>query len=854
MDTSPDFAHWIKHARRQIEDIPRLTPTRPGENADEQPFLPGYDRVRELARGGQGVVYLARQQGTKQLVAIKMVKEGPFSSHGDRIRFEREIEVLGALNHPNIVVIHDSGAVSGCLYCVMDYLDGPQLDDHIRVMHDTLPDRQRVRDTLALIVDVCSAVHAAHLHGVIHRDLKPSNIRLDSHGRPVVLDFGLAKPLTDPGDATTEALTETGQFVGTINYASPEQVDAIGAMLDLRTDVYALGILIFELLTDSWPYDADPHRTVRQTFDAITESAPRRPSSISEHLDDDVDTLVLKCLDKDPGRRYQSAGDLAEDIRRYLADEPIAAKRDSTLYVLRKNIRRHRAAVLVSGLIVVILAVATGVLSVMYSREQASHHRAQHHYDQVRSLAHTLIFDIDEHVRPLAGSTSTRQHLVNTGLQYLDQLATDTEALQPETLFDLATAYLKTGDIQGGLNRHNLGDTNGARASYAKAMDIAATQYALDPDNPVWIDCLANARIREGDMLTKEGDTESGLRLYKHALELADTLPRDVVRHHRTLSICITRMGNGRVQQRRFDDGLVYYERALQLSRALHDQDPSYLAHSDIAVHEYKIGRVLLMQGHAEDALSRFQAAIDIREELIARFPNRAEQRHALASLLVDVGDAVARRGETDEAMTFYRNALAIQETLASSDSGNTAITLEMALNHERIGGLLINTQDLDGAFTHYDESLSLRHDVAAADPTNAVAQRLLAVAHEKVGNVIIELRRFDDGLVHFEASLDIRRELVKKNESSSEANRDLAVAFFKIGAACGTAANQQEPPYAVVLWQRAKSNYEHAHTVVTSMQDRGILAEGDAGIASMLTARIAESSSKIEESNESQR
>ncbi len=378
MNDPKQFADLIGRARRQVENVTRNdeAPSGPsqvlGTSSSARSNLPGYELIRELARGGQGVVYLARQQGTKRLVAIKMVRDGPFSSTAERVRFEREIEVLGSLRHSNIVTIHDSGEAAGCSYFVMDFIDGPTLDAFIRERrhHENegaLPLESFVRETLALFVDVTTAVHAAHLRGIIHRDLKPSNIRLNHDGHPLVLDFGLAKS-SSTGDhsSTAASLTETGQFVGTLNYASPEQVDGDGTALDLRTDIYALGVILYELLTGRWPYVAAETATVRQKFDAILQQEPQRLRTWNTRLDDDVETIVLKCLDKQPERRYQSAGDLTTDIRRYLAGEPIEARRDSHWYVLRKMLARHKWAATTAAVVLLVLGTSTVALLQMY--------------------------------------------------------------------------------------------------------------------------------------------------------------------------------------------------------------------------------------------------------------------------------------------------------------------------------------------------------------------------------------------------------------------------------------------------------------------------------------------------------
>ncbi|MHC4611415.1 MAG: serine/threonine protein kinase, partial [Planctomycetota bacterium] len=314
---------------------------REAQRATAFPGLPsdsfrGYTIVREAHRGGQGVVYQAIQKGTKRKVAIKVMKEGPFAGPTDKARFEREVLVLGQLNHPNIVAIHDSGSAAGSFYYVMDYVSGRPLDVHMA------SDHRSIDDTLRLFAKICEAVSAAHLRGVIHRDLKPSNIRIDAEGKPHVLDFGLAKVAT--GTVTNasqpQVMTMTGQFVGSLPWASPEQAEGAPGKIDVRTDVYSLGVVLYQMLTGKFPYAVVGN--MRDVLDRIMKAEPARPSTVRKQINDEVETIVLKCLAKERERRYQTAGELGRDVVRYLAGEPIEAKRDSAMYVLRKQVGKHR--------------------------------------------------------------------------------------------------------------------------------------------------------------------------------------------------------------------------------------------------------------------------------------------------------------------------------------------------------------------------------------------------------------------------------------------------------------------------------------------------------------------------------
>jgi serine/threonine protein kinase len=324
------------------------------------PVIEGYRILSELGRGGMGVVYEAEQLEPARRVALKVVRGAQYVDATTLKLFQREIRVLARLEHPGIASLYDAGSTgSGEHYFAMELVRGTSLVQHAREL-----DR---RACLGLFLQLCAAIEFAHQHGVVHRDLKPSNVLVTAAGRVKVLDFGLAK-ITDHDVAQTSLVTEAGQIRGTLAYMSPEQARGDPSAIDLRSDVYSLGVVLYQLCTQKLPTDVfNVH--IHEAARRICEEAPKRPSSIDASLRGDLETIVLKALEKDSTRRYASAAALAEDVRRFLADEVILARRPSTAYELKKLVARHTVAFALASTIFVLALGTTVWTTILYEKE-----------------------------------------------------------------------------------------------------------------------------------------------------------------------------------------------------------------------------------------------------------------------------------------------------------------------------------------------------------------------------------------------------------------------------------------------------------------------------------------------------
>ncbi len=390
--TSPDYGVDGRDANAAIEArLARdwnLAPSKGGLTT-RLPAIGRFKVLEELGSGSQGVVYKAEQLGTKRIVGLKVIREGAFASVVERRRFENEIQLASQLKHPNIVAIFECGQDQGRDYFAMEYVEGVPLDVYLNSR--TLS----VDETIRVLLQICDGVNYAHQHGVIHRDLKPTNVIVDSQGRAHILDFGLAKRIVDEESGPAAKVTQVGMFAGTWHYASPEQVRRDAGLVDVRSDVYALGVIFYEALTDAYPYPIDAESRAK-IAEHILETVPLRPSAIRGDIDDDLDTIVLRALQKDPDRRYQSAAAFGEDLHRYLAGEAIEAKRDSHWYVLRMTLRRYRWQATAALLGVAVLASFAITVTILYADATAARATTEVRSELVRSSQRYLVEELDD--------------------------------------------------------------------------------------------------------------------------------------------------------------------------------------------------------------------------------------------------------------------------------------------------------------------------------------------------------------------------------------------------------------------------------------------------------------------------
>jgi tetratricopeptide (TPR) repeat protein len=469
-----------------------------------------YELTALLGHGGMGEVYRARRVDAEydKEVAIKLVPAGYQAAYVlQRLRTERQI--LATLEHPNIARLIDGGAsAQGIPYLVMELVEGKPIDTYCA----PLPIEKR----LDLFREVCGAVSYAHQRLVVHRDLKPGNILVTSEGQVKLLDFGIAKLLRpSASDITQPPATLMQTF--TPGFASPEQV--LGRPITTASDVYSLGVLLYLLLSGRSPYRGSLD-TTQDAIREICETEPEPPG-----VSADLDAICLRALRKEPSRRYVSVDQLSEDVHRYLRGLPVIARGDHLSYRAGKFLRRRRLEL--AAAVVVVLTLVGGLLfSLREARiAEAQRARAERHFQSVRDLADTFMFQVHDAVAPLPGSTEARGLLVDTALKYLNTLATEAGD-DRELRLDLAQAYIKVGDVQGQPYGASIGKQPEAVASYRKSTELADGVLAADPNYLPALRVLTASLRAESRLLLQLGETAAAVAASRRSVETNDRLMR----------------------------------------------------------------------------------------------------------------------------------------------------------------------------------------------------------------------------------------------------------------------------------------------------------------------------------------
>lgn len=880
-------------------------------------LIPPYRCVAKIASGGMGDVFRAvRADGTfDKQVAIKLI-QGARSTDYFLSRFQNERQILATLDHPNIARLLDGGSTEeGLPYLVMEHIQGLPIDEFCTQKNlDT-------RERLELFRTVCSAVQFAHQNLVVHRDLKPSNILVTADGVPKLLDFGIAKILNpmDRDDSSQQTMTLMRML--TPDYASPEQVR--NEPISTVSDVYSLGVILYVLLTGQSPYRV-PTGSPEEMLKAICDVDPEKPSTASTRaserdaartvpassssevsrsekekrrklqkiLEGDLDNIVLRALRKEPRRRYASVDQFSEDIRRYLAGLPILAHKDTPGYRARKFIGRHKWGVAAVALLIVSLSV--GLITTLWQARiaRAERVRAERRFNDVRTLANSLIFDVHDSIQDLPGATAARKAIVDRALQYLDSLSKESGG-DVSLRRDLATAYQRVGALQGSSNGANIGDTKGALESFEKAQALWEDVARANPNNlPDQINVAKGHRIlsmmyQNAARPGARGQLEQAMVFSANLLQKAPSdnlLLRERSLEFQWMSAYYEDDGNYNASVEALRSAIGINEELLKTS-----SKTDFLMHG-IAMNNIKIANALSTLGSREKALELNRSGLDYYETA-AKNPNVATAKREMAVTLFYRGAILLSNGDAAQALESFRQSQAISRDMQKADPSNTVLLADLGGSTAGVGVALGAHGQLRDALATLEQSLALFAELRARDPlyqdlpawmgqfsiwkgdvlsrlgNMAEAQKSYQKAlpnfeevakaaptpktrcdrgtvYAKLGHVLIVLKDFDGARDNFQKALEFTESLALQSPVNPLALYVLADAYSGLGDLEDSRAAQiKDASGKIAHWKRAVSWYEKSLEV-----SRNIQSQSEYSPESFTTARPADVSARLDE------
>lgn len=775
----PTCARWLEEEAADQDLLTAVRHAVRSHDSSPEPLaipehLGDYHVMREIGAGSMGIVYEAEQDHPRRRVALKVVRSGLASARLLR-RFENEAQVLGLLSHPGIAQIHAAGTFETPQgrqpYLAMELVDGLRLTDWVAAMQ---PDRDTV---LALFAELCRAVHHAHQKGVIHRDLKPGNILVDKEGRPKVLDFGIAR-LGEADARVATMQTHAGQLLGTVPYMSPEQVVGDPTGIDVRSDVYALGVLLYEMLTGKLPHNL-LDKSVPEALRMISEDEPIPLGQHDPSLPNDLATISQKALAKERDHRYGSADELAREVERFLRHEPIEARPPSALYQLRKFARRNRVLVGSTTVLMVVLVAALVVVSSLLSYARHKQKAAEAQAEQA-TAARDFLQEVIVQASPNEHGQSepSIQDVFRKALEMVDNLVGQpaVEASVRHTL----------GRVQEGLGRYDE-----AERQLARAVEL------LLQVEPVNGSRLANVLTHLAGMRVQAGNLEGANEAIKRALTYRDAIER----HPRLLGVALLVRAQCSEAMGRPRDAVPDYRAAMVAYQQAEGQDSPNVTIAmcslgtvlaDLGQDEE--GERLLRQSLARDrasgravgirtALGRLhmflrnrdqfdEAERLLRESIVIGKEKLGAQHPDVAFDIRDLGSLLCRKRDFAGGIALIREGMAIQERVLGKD-------------HARVGQ---SSHELGLALIHSERPAeaepALRRAVDLLTPFLGPGHRLVLGARSSLGESLFEQHRFDEAT----EVLTGVREQIRKHHPDDERWHTQAIAKL---AACLYAAGE---------------------------------------------------------------
>jgi serine/threonine protein kinase/tetratricopeptide (TPR) repeat protein len=788
-----------------------------------QIFAGRYKLLQQIGEGGMGTVWMADQtEPVKRRVAVKLIRVERGQSKTILSRFEAERQAIALMDHPHIARLLDAGEAPPARaggaptpFFVMELVKGVPLTDFCDAHKLGIPER------LQLFMQVCAAVQHAHQKGIIHRDLKPSNILVESHdGKPVpkIIDFGLAKATSGLRLTENTLFTAFGSMMGTPLYMAPEQANFNALDVDTRADIYALGIILYELLTGSTPMTRatlkkaaldEMMKLIREqevptpsSRLSSAESAPSvaanrqtEPTKLGRFVKGELDWIVLKSLAKERDRRYETAVGFAKDIERFLNHEPVTAGPPSAGYRLRKFVRRNRGPVLAAGLVLLALVIGItgttwGLLLAVAERDAKdaalkAEQQAREDETKARQQAFAALRSMTEDVveRKFAQGTV----LTEDDRAFLRGIIAQFDAFAAIKGDDAGSrAFRAEGRLKVGVMRHKLGELQEAQKDNDEGVSILK-QLAVDfPTRPDIRRFLAKGLYNRGILLRATGRHKEAEQDFDQALaiqkELAAEFPsRTEFRHELAVSqnsraLILHAKGRLKEAERVFGE-------ALSIQKQLTADFPSRIEfRQDLARVHYNLGILLSDIGRLKEAEQNYDQALSIQKQLAADFPSRPDFRHQLALSHDNRGIVLRATGRPKEAEQDFDQALAIQKQLAAEFLTRPDFRYELARTYGNRGAMLNTTDRLKEAEKDYERALSIQKQLVADFPTRPEFRIGLADSHNNRGSLLADTGRLPESEKEYEQALSIRKQLTADFPTAPEFRQELASSYNNRG------------------------------------------------------------------------
>lgn len=713
-----------------------------------------YRVIDEIGHGGMGRVFLATRDDGEfdQRVAIKLIRGGIASDVLLR-RFRIERRILSILEHPSITRLLDAGTTAdGVPYLVMEYVAGEPIDRYC--------DRHRLslRDRLELFASICDAVTYAHRKLIVHRDLKPQNVLVTEDGQPKLLDFGIAKLLHEDGRGGL--MTATDVQLLTPRYASPEQLR--GEAISTASDIYSLGVLLYELLAGAHPFDRGS-RSSLELMHAILQNEPRplsvaaaaRPGTSADRraLRGDLDVITMNALRREPEARYASVADLAGDIRRYLEGRPISARKPTALYRAQKFVRRNKAGVAATFIACAALVASTVISTrhaIVAQRERAraeeQEQLARAQYRDLRDVSASFMFELIDILEPLPGSLESRQLLAARALRQLDGLRRSGSE-DPDLLADVAAAYERVG--------RGVADIRETERIRRLAVELNERLVREHPGNRRYREQLASSSAWLGNVLKLKGDHQGELAEYARAVavtrHLVDERPADLDARGQ-LRDSLLYLGRAHANHGSLESAVDSQEEGVRIALSLAEVSPSPDNAHGVVTSLHMLATTLVGIGRGDEALGRYRVALPIARGLVAHHPNNNMYRRDVWLVESGLGHIHTLRKEWSEALAFLRSALLIKQRLYEADPADRGHQRGLAISYLSLGHAYAGAGDVTSAIAAYRRSIAVGNALLLLDPDveetyvdvrdEYRALRTLLVKHDRPGDAETLMRR----------------------------------------------------------------------------------------------------------------